>query len=76
MNALDLIDPKCKQCRNSPSLVKSFHYYLELPSTEEKLREWIGERIRKGSRIKERIGPGKDWDQETTRIAQIATCRD
>jgi methionyl-tRNA synthetase len=49
MNALDLIDPKCKQCKSSPSLVKSHHYYLELPSTEEKLKEWIGKASKEGS---------------------------
>jgi methionyl-tRNA synthetase len=48
-NALDLIDPKCKQCKNTPELCKSNHYFLELPSTEKALREWIDKASKEGS---------------------------
>ena len=41
MNVLDLVDPKCKICKNSPTKIKSYHYFLELPSVETKLREWL-----------------------------------
>lgn len=40
-NALELIDPKCKQCKNSPIIASSKHYYLELPEVESRLKEWI-----------------------------------
>jgi methionyl-tRNA synthetase len=41
MNALELIDPKCKICKGVPSKIKSSHYFLELPSVEHKLRNWL-----------------------------------
>ena len=40
-NALELINPKCKMCGESPDKFKSFHYFLNLPGVEEKLRPWI-----------------------------------
>ena len=40
-NALELINPKCKMCGQSPEKFKSFHYFLNLPGVEEKLRAWI-----------------------------------
>ena len=40
-NALELINPKCKMCDASPEKFKSFHYFLNLPGVEEKLRPWI-----------------------------------
>jgi methionyl-tRNA synthetase len=41
MNALDLLNPRCKICKNSPFKMKSYHFFLELPSVEVKLREWL-----------------------------------
>ena len=40
-NALELINPKCKMCGQSPEKFKSYHYFLNLPGVEEKLRAWI-----------------------------------
>lgn len=40
-NALELLEPKCKQCKNSPVVASSMHYYLELPDVETKLKEWV-----------------------------------
>lgn len=40
-NALELINPKCKMCGATPEKFKSFHYFLNLPGVEEKLRPWI-----------------------------------
>lgn len=40
-NALELIDPKCKMCKSTPNRVKSWHYFLELPAVESKLKEWV-----------------------------------
>ncbi len=41
MNALELVSPSCKICKNSPVRTKSFHYFLELPSVETRLRAWL-----------------------------------
>ena len=40
-NALELINPKCKLCNNPPEKFKSFHYFLNLPTVETELRQWI-----------------------------------
>ena len=40
-NALELINPRCKMCGQSPEKFKSYHYFLNLPGVEEKLRAWI-----------------------------------
>ena len=40
-NALELINPKCKMCGEIPEKFKSFHYFLNLPGIEEKLKPWI-----------------------------------
>lgn len=38
---MELIEPKCKQCKSSPIIATSKHFYLELPEVEEKLKSWI-----------------------------------
>ena len=40
-NALELINPKCKLCNNTPEKYKSYHYFINLPTVEKELREWI-----------------------------------
>ena len=40
-NALELINPKCNQCNNSPEKFKSYHYFLNIPTVETELRQWI-----------------------------------
>ena len=40
-NALELINPKCKLCNNPPEKFKSYHYFLNLPTVEKELRQWI-----------------------------------
>jgi len=47
-NALELLEPKCKQCKNSPILASSMHYYLELPDVENRLKEWIQQTSNEG----------------------------
>ena len=40
-NALELINPKCKVCNNPPEKFSSYHYFLNLPNVENKLKGWI-----------------------------------
>lgn len=40
-NALELINPKCKLCDNPPEKFNSYHYFLNLPNVEDKLKSWI-----------------------------------
>jgi methionyl-tRNA synthetase len=47
-NALELINPKCKICNNPPTKFNSFHYYINLPKIEEKVKEWINKTSEEG----------------------------
>ena len=48
-NALELIDPKCKMCNSTPEKIKSFHYFLNLPTVEPELRKWIEKASKEGN---------------------------
>jgi methionyl-tRNA synthetase len=41
MNSFSLGDPKCSVCSNTPKIIKSNHYYLSLPETQNDLTTWI-----------------------------------
>ena len=48
-NALELINPKCKLCNNTPEKVKSFHYFISLPDVSEKLKAWFEKTSNEGN---------------------------
>jgi methionyl-tRNA synthetase len=41
INSIDLKEPKCKICGNSPIIRETSHWYLDLPKFETMLREWL-----------------------------------
>ncbi len=41
LNALELLEPKCKTCNTAPEIKKSRHLFIDLPKLEPELREWI-----------------------------------
>ncbi|MFC2011160.1 methionine--tRNA ligase [Chloroflexota bacterium] len=41
INAVELIDPKCRQCGTAPQFKDSEHYFLKLAAFEEKLLDWV-----------------------------------
>ena len=41
MNAVDLINPKCKICSSSPIIKKEKHLFIDLPKLAPKLKSWI-----------------------------------
>ncbi|CAF1399627.1 unnamed protein product [Rotaria sordida] len=41
INAVDLINPKCQICRNSPQIKKSDHLFLNLPKLSADVRSWF-----------------------------------
>jgi len=41
IDAIKLIDPKCKICGNKPVIKETTNWYLELPKFEKPLREWL-----------------------------------
>ena len=47
-NAVELIEPKCKLCNQTPKIIKSFHYFLTLPNVQEKLQKWIEKASKEG----------------------------
>ena len=48
-NALELINPKCKLCKNTPIKVKSFHYFIQLPDVQDKLKAWVEKASKEGN---------------------------
>ena len=41
IDAMKLIDPKCKICGNKPIVKETTNWYIELPKFEKPLREWL-----------------------------------
>ncbi|CAO1443103.1 unnamed protein product [Diamesa hyperborea] len=41
VNAIELINPRCKECNSSPVTRQSNQLFIDLPKIEPKLREWI-----------------------------------
>jgi len=42
LDALELIDPRCKLCGATPEQRESDHYFLRLSAYNERLRAWVG----------------------------------
>lgn len=45
IDAVNLINPVCKICGNTPVIRETKHWYLELPKFEKQLEEWLGEKM-------------------------------
>ena len=41
IDAMKLIDPKCKICGNTPIVKETTNWYVELPKFEKPLRQWL-----------------------------------
>jgi len=41
INAVELVNPRCKLCPCTPEVRSSKHLFLELPKVEESLKEWF-----------------------------------
>lgn len=41
INAVELIKPRCKTCKETPVIRHSKQFFLDLPSIEPKLKEWM-----------------------------------
>jgi methionyl-tRNA synthetase len=41
LDALELIDPRCKLCGTTPEQRESEHYFLRLSAYNDRLREWV-----------------------------------
>lgn len=58
INAVDLINPKCKQCGSSPILRTSKHVFIDLPKIEPQLRDWLKKK------------EGDNWTQNSRQITK------
>ena len=43
LDAIDLIDPRCKLCGTTPEARESEHYFLRLSAYGDRLKEWVSE---------------------------------
>jgi methionyl-tRNA synthetase len=41
LNAVELIHPKCKICKNSPIVKETKHLFMDLPKIEPELKQWM-----------------------------------
>ncbi|MEA3406588.1 MAG: methionine--tRNA ligase [Chloroflexota bacterium] len=41
LDALELIDPRCKFCGHAPEIRETEHFFLDLPQFNEPLKEWV-----------------------------------
>ena len=56
-NPIELINPKCKICSNKPEICESYHYFVDLPKIEPKLRIWLNE-------------ASKEWSHNSANLAK------
>ncbi|XP_078161612.1 putative methionine--tRNA ligase [Carex rostrata] len=64
LNPIELIDPKCKVCRNTPHIRDTDHLFLELPLLREKLEKYISEMSVAGSWSQNAIQATNAWLKE------------
>ena len=57
INAIELINPKCKVCSKLPEIVESYHYFINLPKIEPELKKWLFE-------------ASKEWSYNSTNLAK------
>jgi methionyl-tRNA synthetase len=41
LDAIELIEPRCKLCGSHPTIKETEHFFLDLPSLNERLIEWV-----------------------------------
>jgi methionyl-tRNA synthetase len=61
LNAVELIDPRCKQDGSAPIKRESDHLFLEMPLLADKLEAWIDESKVKGCWTSNGIAITKSW---------------
>lgn len=57
MTPTELINPKCKICGSKPEVSESYHYFIDLPKIEPKLREWLND-------------ASKEWSNNSSSLAK------
>ncbi|XP_077212936.1 methionine-tRNA ligase, putative / methionyl-tRNA synthetase, putative / MetRS [Tasmannia lanceolata] len=67
LNPTELLDPKCKVCRNTPRIRDTDHLFLELPLLKDKLEEYINNMSVAGSWSQNAIQATHAWLKEGLR---------
>ncbi|KAK1290446.1 putative methionine--tRNA ligase [Acorus calamus] len=67
LNPTELIDPRCKVCRNTPRIRDTDHLFLELPLLRGKLEEYINDMSVAGSWSQNAIQATNAWLKEGLR---------
>ncbi|KAH7665474.1 Methionine--tRNA ligase protein [Dioscorea alata] len=63
LNPTELLDPKCKVCKNTPRIRDTDHLFLELPLLREKLESYINGMSMAGS-----------WSQNAIQATKACSC--
>ncbi|MCL2804522.1 MAG: methionine--tRNA ligase [Treponema sp.] len=61
LDPVDLKDPKCSSCGNTPVLQKTNHLYIDLPGIKDKLENWINTASVKGFWAHNAVQMTKSW---------------
>ena len=64
LNALELINPKCKICSHKPVVKQSTNLYLDLTKIQGDLDKWVEESSTKGKWSQNSIATTKGWLKE------------
>ena len=64
VNAIELIDLKCKVCDATPIVRESTNIFLDLSSLQEELNAWVDESSEKGKWSKNSLSTTKGWLKE------------
>ncbi|KAK6122810.1 hypothetical protein DH2020_043453 [Rehmannia glutinosa] len=64
LNPTELLDPKCKVCRNTPHIREANHIFLELPLLKDKLEEYINNMSVAGGWSQNAIHTTNAWIRE------------
>ena len=64
LDALLLVNPKCKVCSTTPVIKQSTNLYLDLAEIQEQLENWVDESSVKGEWSKNSISTTKAWLKE------------
>ncbi|KAG9129664.1 hypothetical protein Leryth_017745 [Lithospermum erythrorhizon] len=67
LNPTELLDPKCKVCRNTPRIRDTDHLFLELPKLKDKLEAYIKEMSVAGGWSQNAIQATNAWLKEGLR---------
>ena len=61
LDPIELKDPKCHTCGNTPIVKETKHLYIDLPSLSEKLNEWVDKTSEEGAWSDNAINITKAW---------------